>query len=812
MNSFLSGKVIKLKINFNSDDYLKELNDQLNLISTEDLQSLINRCTSWKELLIELDIDYENLPKNKIPNIKKKILSKGIDCSHFTSSGKKSIKEYTKEELQEIVNSSKSWEEISKKIGFNRRYCRKYCVSIGIDFSKLPRVQALHFKKWDEYSKEELEQAVKESLGWEDLYKRLHLNLNVTTKPLFKERIENLGIDTSHFPRRGGPRTRPDIRINIPYEVIKETALNSNSFKETYEKLGIPLNNGVYRRKLKKDGIDETFFQEKGYQLGESSKFTLEQLKEAIKTSNNWQETSEKLGFKGVQADIYDKAILLSIDYSHFYPDRYEDFKELNNELIKQIISQSITWEEVCRKLNIPLNKIEVFRSYVVSLGISFDNLKKSLNNPSEELIKEISIGIKTKKDLFRNLISLGYVIGSFNFNKLLNEEILKNFNYKRLYQDIAFTDEELADVIKSSYSWYEVCEKLGYPFGVWNYKPRDRAVALNLDFSHFDYKQLNSLSKHSDKEIREAIRTSVSFREAARKLGFNYISVTQELSTYVKNNNIDTSHFYRTGDGILDELKKFSNEKLQAMIDSSFSWVSLCKNLGFKGTSSVFKSYLIEQGIDLSKYRIPTKWTTELVNQKLDEIYGEGNITLIGEYKGYNRGLLLFRCKEHGLFRRTLSNILNGDGCPHCRGTRSIGEQSIKNFFDKNNLIAEVDYLEQKRFKDCRLINALSFDFYIPSLNICIEFQGYQHLHPVRYDLNQTDEEVLAQFEYQLERDRIKKEYCENNNIQLIEVFNFKEIPKKLGFIVEKILECKTAENQPQEDFSTKLNEVNSQ
>ena len=37
-----------------------------------------------------------------------------------------------------------------------------------------------------------------------------------------------------------------------------------------------------------------------------------------------------------------------------------------------------------------------------------------------------------------------------------------------------------------------------------------------------------------------------------------------------------------------------------------------------------------------------------------------------------------------------------------------------------------------QKRFKDCKDKRQLPFDFYLPSYNVCIEYQGEQHYRPI--------------------------------------------------------------------------------
>jgi hypothetical protein len=81
--------------------------------------------------------------------------------------------------------------------------------------------------------------------------------------------------------------------------------------------------------------------------------------------------------------------------------------------------------------------------------------------------------------------------------------------------------------------------------------------------------------------------------------------------------------------------------------------------------------------------------------------------------------------------------------------------------FLTTNNL----KYIKQHRFYDCKDVRALPFDFYLPELNICIEFQGKQHYEPITYFGG------LTTFNGQQKRDKIKMEYCFTNNIKLITI-----------------------------------------
>lgn len=60
--------------------------------------------------------------------------------------------------------------------------------------------------------------------------------------------------------------------------------------------------------------------------------------------------------------------------------------------------------------------------------------------------------------------------------------------------------------------------------------------------------------------------------------------------------------------------------------------------------------------------------------------------------------------------------------GCPRCK--QSKGEEKISELLNKFNIRFE----RQKRFKKCRNKLPLPFDFYIPDLKLCIEYDGIQH------------------------------------------------------------------------------------
>lgn len=97
--------------------------------------------------------------------------------------------------------------------------------------------------------------------------------------------------------------------------------------------------------------------------------------------------------------------------------------------------------------------------------------------------------------------------------------------------------------------------------------------------------------------------------------------------------------------------------------------------------------------------------------------------------------------------------------GCPICN--ESKGEKEIRKFLIKNN----INFINQKTFPGCVDTRNLLFDFYLPELNLCIEFNGIQHYKIINIFGGNN------RFEEQLKKDKIKVGYCKNNNIQLLAI-----------------------------------------
>ena len=151
-------------------------------------------------------------------------------------------------------------------------------------------------------------------------------------------------------------------------------------------------------------------------------------------------------------------------------------------------------------------------------------------------------------------------------------------------------------------------------------------------------------------------------------------------------------------------------------------------------------------------------KKTTEEFVKNVTKIHGDRYDYSLVDYKN-NITKVKIICPTHGIFEQRPNDHLNGNGCPCCKTSK--GELNIKMILDKNN----IKYIQQHKFDDCRYINPLPFDFYLPHLNTCIEYDGIQHFEPVVFFGGERGLSILQR------TDLIKNNYCMDNNIILIRV-----------------------------------------
>ena len=140
-----------------------------------------------------------------------------------------------------------------------------------------------------------------------------------------------------------------------------------------------------------------------------------------------------------------------------------------------------------------------------------------------------------------------------------------------------------------------------------------------------------------------------------------------------------------------------------------------------------------------------------------------EGYELLSEEYINNNQKLK-YRCPNGHIHEMSFSKFKNGRRCPECYIFK--GENRIKQYLENNN----IPYIIQKTFDDCKDKELLRFDFYLLKYNICIEYDGIQHFEPTDF-AGYGQEYAKKRLKESQKRDKIKDEYCKNNNIRLIRI-----------------------------------------
>jgi predicted nucleic-acid-binding Zn-ribbon protein len=165
---------------------------------------------------------------------------------------------------------------------------------------------------------------------------------------------------------------------------------------------------------------------------------------------------------------------------------------------------------------------------------------------------------------------------------------------------------------------------------------------------------------------------------------------------------------------------------------------------------------------------------TTEEYVAQAKEIHG-GRVLYDGVVYVNSKTPIYPSCPIHGVFKCDPHHHLSdGCGCPYCNISKL--EKFTENFLKEH----DVKYEVFKRFDWLRNKKPLNLDFYLPEYNIGIECQGRQHFEPI--SIFGGEEE----FKNTQERDRVKKQQCEENGVKLLYINKKKEIKEVLNFLIK--------------------------
>jgi len=162
---------------------------------------------------------------------------------------------------------------------------------------------------------------------------------------------------------------------------------------------------------------------------------------------------------------------------------------------------------------------------------------------------------------------------------------------------------------------------------------------------------------------------------------------------------------------------------------------------------------------------------STEIRNRKRshsfeyikDDLLKNNNLKIISDSYKNSTSLITVECKCGNTFSNYYKNLraLKIKCCKECSSVTSRPELETINMLNKYN----IKYISQKTFPGCEYKKLLRFDFYLPDHNVAIEVNGRQHYEAVEFFGG------LDSFEKSKIRDSIKRAYCKNKKINLIEI-----------------------------------------
>lgn len=170
-----------------------------------------------------------------------------------------------------------------------------------------------------------------------------------------------------------------------------------------------------------------------------------------------------------------------------------------------------------------------------------------------------------------------------------------------------------------------------------------------------------------------------------------------------------------------------------------------------------------LDKGARCPKCAGNARVTHKEFTDRVQKIHGK-NYKFLEEYVSTHTPIkYLHSCGYEG--KISPANILRGRECPQCK-IETKGERFVRGLLEDLN----IDHQTQKTFKGCRYKGLLRFDFYIPRLNLAIEYDGEQHFFPVDF-YGEGKEIAKKNFELTQIRDEIKDKFCDDNGINLLRV-----------------------------------------
>lgn len=289
------------------------------------------------------------------------------------------------------------------------------------------------------------------------------------------------------------------------------------------------------------------------------------------------------------------------------------------------------------------------------------------------------------------------------------------------------------------------------------------------------DFKKIsNFLKTYSSEEIRKMILHKSIDEIASSKYNGDTASYYRDIATKTKNTVIQRYGGY---DFIAEKARQSNMVKYGTDNINNLEWKKE------KTKETVLKRYGVPHISQSSEFKKKVKNTYIQAQQEdilvLQESYKKTfydfkSLARKFEYKNPSDVRTIARKIGITIYKTPHGSYLDEDGVKelesHLSSFMSSGEFFISKFLEENH----IKYFYNKRFENCKDTHVLPFDFYLPDYNLCIEYQGKQHFEDIPFlSCKQTKLKPMknpSSLEDRQRKDNIKRNFCRENNIKLIE------------------------------------------
>ncbi|USL89460.1 homing endonuclease [Bacillus phage vB_BceH_LY2] len=173
------------------------------------------------------------------------------------------------------------------------------------------------------------------------------------------------------------------------------------------------------------------------------------------------------------------------------------------------------------------------------------------------------------------------------------------------------------------------------------------------------------------------------------------------------------------------------------------------------------------------SRYKTNAEWL-----RQVNDLTGY-DYEFLEEYKG-DSIKLRYKHVCGGVHSVTPNNFINGTRCTICK--ESIGEANVRLYLERKG----INFKTQHSFEGLVSTKKLSYDFFLPDMDILIEFQGVQHYEPVEFFGGQTS------FDKQVAHDKLKRDFAKDNHYLLIEIKYTNDTIDKITNLLDNTMSSK--------------------